>query len=44
VSWEPLGIELSVDFRFLAIQSRGNFVLQSESLDLRLTQQGRGWQ
>jgi hypothetical protein len=30
VSWEPLWIKLPVDFRFLAIQPGGNFVLQRD--------------
>jgi hypothetical protein len=38
---EPAGIQMPVDFRFLPIQSRRYFVLQSESPDLRLTQAGR---
>jgi hypothetical protein len=28
VSWEPRWIEMPVDFRFLAIQTGGNFCLQ----------------
>ncbi len=38
---EPRGIQMAVDFRFLAIETRGYFVVQSGHTDLRLTQQGR---
>jgi len=41
---EPARIQMPVDFRFFSVQSRGNFVLQSESLDLKVTQGGRYWQ
>jgi hypothetical protein len=39
---KPPRIKLTVEFRFLAIQTSRYFVLQSDPLELRLTQLGRG--
>jgi hypothetical protein len=41
VLWEPLWIELPVDFRFFPIQSGENFVLQSDPLRLEATTGGK---
>jgi len=42
VSWEPAWIEMPVDFRFFPIQSRGNFVLQSDPLRIEANTGGKG--
>src|SRR5258708_17782196 len=42
VFWEPPWIQMPVDFRFLAIQPRGNFVLQSDPLRLEANTAGSG--
>ena len=44
VFWEPLWIEMPVDFRFLAIQPGGNFVLQSDPLRIEANTAGSGLQ
>jgi hypothetical protein len=41
VFWEPPWIELPVDFGFLAIQPRGNFVLQSDPLRIEANTAGK---
>jgi hypothetical protein len=40
VFWEPLWIEMPVDFCFLPIQPGGNFVLQSDPLRYEATTGG----
>jgi hypothetical protein len=44
VSWEPLWIQMPVDFRFFPIQSGGNFVLQSDPLRIEATTGREGLQ